>query len=58
MNLQDYEVVIRPLPLSNGGSYLASVPELPGCKSDRRRTTGTHRPCRDTRRSVMESGTE
>lgn len=34
MKPQDYEVVIRPLPVSDGGGYLATVPELPGCKSD------------------------
>ncbi len=34
MNLQDHEVVIRPLSLSDGGGYLATVPALPGCKSD------------------------
>jgi antitoxin HicB len=34
MKPQDYEVVIRPLLESEGGGYLATVPELPGCKSD------------------------
>jgi antitoxin HicB len=34
MKPQDYEVVIRPLAEGEGGAYLASVPELPGCKSD------------------------
>ena len=34
MKPEDYEVVIRPLALSDGGGYLATVPELPGCKSD------------------------
>ncbi|RXD03367.1 type II toxin-antitoxin system HicB family antitoxin [Sphingomonas sp. UV9] len=34
MKPEDYEVVIRPLPASDGGGYLATVPELPGCKSD------------------------
>ena len=34
MKPQDYEVVIRPLPLPEGGGYLAIVPALPGCKSD------------------------
>ena len=34
MKPQDYEVVIRPLSVDDGGGYLAIVPELPGCKSD------------------------
>ena len=34
MNPQDYEVLIRPLPRSDGGGYLGVVPALPGCKSD------------------------
>ncbi len=29
-----YRVVIEPLSLEDGGGYLASVPELPGCISD------------------------
>jgi predicted RNase H-like HicB family nuclease len=34
MNPRDYEVDIRPLPAEDGGGYLATAPELPGCKSD------------------------
>lgn len=30
----DYKVVIEPLPDEEGGGYLATVPELPGCMSD------------------------
>ncbi len=29
-----YRVVIEPLSSEDGGGYLASVPELPGCISD------------------------
>lgn len=29
-----YEVRIRPLSSTEGGGYLAEVPELPGCMSD------------------------
>jgi antitoxin HicB len=28
------KVVIEPLPEEDGGGYLATVPELPGCVSD------------------------
>jgi antitoxin HicB len=30
----DYAVVIEPLPEEDGGGYLATVPDLPGCMSD------------------------
>ncbi|HEY6579249.1 MAG TPA: type II toxin-antitoxin system HicB family antitoxin [Rhizomicrobium sp.] len=30
----DYPVVIEPLPPEDGGGYLATVPDLPGCMSD------------------------
>jgi antitoxin HicB len=29
-----YEIHIRPLSEEDGGGYLATVPELPGCMSD------------------------
>jgi predicted RNase H-like HicB family nuclease len=31
---QDYEIAIRPLTESEGGGFIATVPELPGCMSD------------------------
>lgn len=34
MKPQDYEIAIRPLSEPEGGGYLATVPELPGCMSD------------------------
>ena len=34
MKPQDYEIVIRPLSEEDGGGFLATVPELPGCMSD------------------------
>lgn len=30
----DYPVVIEPLPTEDGGGWLATVPDLPGCMSD------------------------
>ena len=30
----DYRVEIEPLSSEDGGGYLASVPDLPGCMSD------------------------
>lgn len=30
----EYRVVITPLPLEEGGGFLATVPDLPGCMSD------------------------
>lgn len=34
MSIRDYEIHIRPLSDDEGGGYLATVPELPGCMSD------------------------
>lgn len=34
MNPQAYEVDIVPLSESDGGGFLATAPELPGCRSD------------------------
>ncbi len=30
----DYAVMIEPLSAEDGGGYLATVPDLPGCMSD------------------------
>lgn len=30
----DYPVLIEPLPAEEGGGYIATVPDLPGCMSD------------------------
>ena len=34
MTERDYPVVITPLAEEEGGGYLATVPDLPGCMSD------------------------
>lgn len=34
MNTSDHEIHIRPLSEEDGGGWLATVPELPGCMSD------------------------
>jgi len=34
MSAHDYEIHTRLLSEEEGGGYLATVPELPGCKSD------------------------
>jgi len=34
MRCHDFTIVISALPASEGGGYLATVPELPGCMSD------------------------
>jgi len=34
MKPQDYEVLIGPLSEDQGGGFVATVPELPGCMSD------------------------
>jgi antitoxin HicB len=34
MTPYDYEVDIRPLSPTDGGGFIAIVPDLPGCRSD------------------------
>jgi predicted RNase H-like HicB family nuclease len=34
MDVRDYKVVIEALSEEDGGGFLATVPELPGCMSD------------------------
>jgi antitoxin HicB len=32
--MREYPVVIEPLPPEEGGGFLATAPDLPGCMSD------------------------
>lgn len=34
MKTLEYRIMIEPIPASDGGGYLATVPDLPGCMSD------------------------
>ena len=34
MNRLEYSVVVEPLPPEQGGGFIATVPDLPGCMSD------------------------
>ncbi|MFZ5670679.1 MAG: type II toxin-antitoxin system HicB family antitoxin [Pseudomonadota bacterium] len=34
MEKHSYRIVIEPLPAEEGGGFLATVPDLPGCMSD------------------------
>ncbi len=34
MNASDYPIHILPLPEEDGGGYLATFPDLPGCMAD------------------------
>ncbi|HKS62857.1 MAG TPA: type II toxin-antitoxin system HicB family antitoxin [Xanthobacteraceae bacterium] len=34
MSRLEYPVVVEPLPLEEGGGFVATVPDLPGCMSD------------------------
>lgn len=34
MEQANYPMIVEPLPPEDGGGYLASVPDLPGCMSD------------------------
>jgi antitoxin HicB len=34
VNIQGYAIVIQPLSAEDGGGFIATVPDLPGCMSD------------------------
>ena len=34
MRFEDYAIIVSQLPEEDGGGYLASFPDLPGCVSD------------------------
>jgi predicted RNase H-like HicB family nuclease len=34
MTRLEYPIVVEPLPIEEGGGFLATVPDLPGCMSD------------------------
>ena len=34
MRAYDYPITIRPIPVEDGGGYLAEAPDLPGCVAD------------------------
>jgi predicted RNase H-like HicB family nuclease len=34
MNRLEYAVIVEPLPKEEGGGFLVSVPDLPGCITD------------------------
>ena len=34
MSRLEYPIVVEPLPTEEGGGFVATVPDLPGCMSD------------------------
>jgi len=34
MSRLEYPIVVEPLPIEEGGGFLATAPDLPGCMSD------------------------
>ena len=34
MNFEDYAINVSPLPAEEGGGFMASIPDLPGCIAD------------------------
>ena len=34
MSKLEYPVIVEPLPIEDGGGFVATVPDLPGCMSD------------------------
>jgi len=34
MTKLEYPIIVEPLPMEDGGGFLATAPDLPGCMSD------------------------
>jgi antitoxin HicB len=34
MNIRGYAIIVEPLATEDGGGFVATVPDLPGCMSD------------------------
>ncbi len=34
MNFEDYAINVSPLPAEEGGGFMVSIPDLPGCIAD------------------------
>ena len=34
MNISGYAIIVEPLSAEDGGGFVATVPDLPGCMSD------------------------
>lgn len=34
MNINGYAIIVEPLAAEDGGGFVATVPDLPGCMSD------------------------
>jgi antitoxin HicB len=34
MNINGYAIIVEALPTEEGGGFIATVPDLPGCMSD------------------------
>jgi len=47
----DYPIVLEPAPEEEGGGYIATVPDLPGCTSD----GGTRQEAVDNVRDAIDA---
>ena len=34
MRFEDYPITLSPIPADEGGGYMATIPDLPGCVAD------------------------
>jgi antitoxin HicB len=34
MNVNEYAIIVEPLPVEDGGGFVGTVPDLPGCMSE------------------------
>jgi len=55
--VEQYPVVIEPLPKEEGGGFVATVPDLPGCVSDGETREAAARNIADAIRSWIDEAT-
>lgn len=51
---EDYIIETRPLPVEDGGGFLAWAPDLPGCMSDGESRDEAEAGCRDAVREWLD----
>lgn len=54
----DYPLIVVPLSQADGGGYLASVPDLPGCMSDGETPEEAVRHVREAIRDWIDAASE
>ena len=58
MRFEDYPITINPIPEDDGGGYLVSIPDLPGCIADGQTVEEAVSEARDAWRAWMTAELE